>query len=70
VSTNVKEWLEQWCSKFIDADARGPEGMDVALRELVRDAEKSGIPRSELEIAAGGNVRNYISHKIRSDSDR
>ena len=63
-----KDFLAGWRESFIDGATVGPDDLDALMAELLEDADEDGISRQELEKAAHGDLRGYLTTAIRSRS--
>jgi hypothetical protein len=56
----AKNFLYKWRAVNIYAAHRTLDELDVALRQLMADAELEGLSLEELNAAAGGNFLEYV----------
>ncbi|MCQ1779411.1 putative phage abortive infection protein [Neorhizobium galegae] len=64
----ASDFLATWKRQYIDAEARGLEGLSDTFDEIVSDASEDGISLNELNGAAGGNLKEWLRRAIRKVS--
>jgi hypothetical protein len=61
----AEEFLEEWISEYIAAEARSLEVVNETVAELLDDAAEANISREDLEKAAGGDLEARIFQAIK-----
>jgi hypothetical protein len=66
----VKDFLEGWRRKYVE----GLKGvsmtyLDALMYDLISDARKRGYSRQDLDNAAGGNLRGYITQALQHSAE-
>ena len=56
----ASEFLERWRYSFIAGEFRTLEQVDATVKECLDDAAEAHICASDLEAAAGGDLRGYL----------
>ena len=68
MNDSPKDFLAGWRESFIDGATVGPDDLDALMAELLEDADEDGISRQELDKAAHGDLRGYLTTAVRSRS--
>jgi len=68
MNSSPKEFLAAWRESFIDKQKVEPDDIDTLMAELLEDASEDGVSRQELEKAAHGDLRGYLTTAIRARS--
>jgi hypothetical protein len=63
-----KEFLAAWRESFIDKEVVEMDDLDALMAELLEDADEDGVSRQELDKAAHGDLRGYLTTAIRARS--
>jgi hypothetical protein len=61
---NAAEFLARWKVRYIDAEGRILEELDMTVAECVEDASEEGFSRQDLDQAADGDLKAYIRESI------
>ena len=56
----ASKFLERWRNSYIAAETRTLEQVDATVKECLDDAAKAHISASDLDAAAGGDLRDYL----------
>jgi hypothetical protein len=65
MNNSPKEFLAAWRESFIDNETVELEDLDALMAELLEDAAEEGVSRQELDKAAHGDLRGYLTTAIR-----
>jgi hypothetical protein len=60
MAESASEFLERWRYSYIASEFRTLEQVDATVKECLDGAAEAHISASELEAAAGGDLRGYI----------
>jgi hypothetical protein len=60
MAESASKFLERWRHSYIAAESRALEQVDATAKECLDDAAKAHIPASDLEAAAGGDLRSCL----------
>ena len=63
-STTPEEYLKKWLSSYIYAEPVTLRELDVALDDCLKDGREDGHSERELNKAAGGRLRSYLTEAI------
>jgi hypothetical protein len=68
MNNSPKEFLAAWRESFIDQQTVELDDLDALMAELLEDADEGGVSRQELDKAAHGDLRGYLTTAIRTRS--
>lgn len=60
MAESASEFLERWRHSYIARESRTLEQVDATVKECLDDAAEAHISASNLEAAAGGDLRGYL----------
>ena len=60
MAKSASDFLERWRNSYIAGEARTLEQVDATVKECLDDAAEAHISASDLEAAAGGDLRGYL----------
>lgn len=60
MAATPEEFLASWKNSYIFAESRTIHDLETVMRDLEDDAKHEGISRSDLDQAAGGDLRQHI----------
>jgi hypothetical protein len=60
MAESASEFLERWRCSYIAGESRTLEQVDAAVKECLDHAAEAHISASDLEAAAGGDLRGYL----------
>jgi hypothetical protein len=60
MAKSATEFLERWRYSYIAGESRTLEEVDETVKECLDDAAEADISASDLEAAAGGDLRGYL----------
>jgi hypothetical protein len=60
MAVSASEFLERWKYSYITGKARTLEQVDATVKECLDDAAEAHISASDLEAAAGGDLRGCL----------
>jgi hypothetical protein len=60
MTESASEFLERWSYSHIAGESCTLEQADAAVRTCLDDAAEAHISASDLEVAAGGDLRGYL----------
>ena len=60
MAKSATEFLERWRYSHIAGESRTLEEVDETVKECLDDAAEADISASDLEAAAGGDLRGYL----------
>ena len=60
MAKSATEFLERWRYSYIAGESRTLEEVDETVKECLDDAAEADISASDLEEAAGGDLRGYL----------
>jgi hypothetical protein len=60
MAVSASEFLERWRYSYIACESRTLEQVDATVKQCLDDAAEANISASDLEAAAGGDLRGYL----------
>jgi hypothetical protein len=60
MAESASEFLERWKHSYIARESCTLEQVDTTVKECLDDAAEARISASDLEAAAGGDLRGYL----------
>jgi hypothetical protein len=60
MAESASEFLERWTYSYITGGSRTLEQVDATVKECLDDAAEAHVSVSDLEAAAGGDLRGYL----------
>ena len=70
MAESASEFLERWRHSYIATESRTLEQVDVTVKECLDDAAEAHIAASDLEVAAGGDLRGYLLAALKEARDK
>jgi hypothetical protein len=69
MAESASEFLERWRYSYITGESRTLEQVDATVKECLDDAGEANISASDLEAAAGGDLRGYLLAALKQARD-
>ena len=60
MAESASEFLKRWSYSYIACEAHTLDHVDAAVKECLDGAAEANISASDLEAAAGGDLRGYL----------